>query len=121
MIHSVGFIYVEGTVTGPSGKQADVRFLVDSGARYTVLPEAAWREIEVEPVRTQTFLLADGTSIERAIGHCQVELPQGSTPTPVVLGDPGDLALLGVITLEELGLVLHPFNREVLRMQAVML
>ena len=29
----------------------------------------------------------------------------------MVLGEPGDEALLGVITLEELGLVLNPFNR----------
>src|SRR5687768_7188662 len=117
----MGFIYVDGTVTGPTGKHADVRFLVDSGARYTVLPEAVWRELEIERVRTQMFLLADGTEIERGIGHCRVDLPQGTTPTPAVLGGPGDLALLGVITLEELGLVLHPFNREILKMQAAML
>ncbi|WP_313885033.1 hypothetical protein [Desulfofundulus sp. TPOSR] len=31
--------------------------------------------------------------------------------TPVILGEPGDEALLGVVTLEILGLVLNPFNR----------
>ena len=31
--------------------------------------------------------------------------------TPVVLGEPGDEALLGVVTLEILGLVLNPFSR----------
>jgi hypothetical protein len=29
----------------------------------------------------------------------------------VILGEPGDEALLGVVTLENLGLVLHPFSR----------
>ena len=31
--------------------------------------------------------------------------------TPVVLGQPGDEPMLGVVTLEILGLVLNPFNR----------
>jgi len=29
----------------------------------------------------------------------------------VILGEAGDEALLGVVTLEILGLILHPFNR----------
>ncbi len=29
----------------------------------------------------------------------------------MILGEPGDEALLGVVTLEIIGLVLHPFNR----------
>ncbi len=35
----------------------------------------------------------------------------GEDYTPVVLGEPGDEALLGVVTLEILGLVFHPFSR----------
>ncbi|MBV8361007.1 MAG: hypothetical protein JO189_24190 [Deltaproteobacteria bacterium] len=30
-------IYAEGLLTGPAGKQATVRFLVDSGAIYTLV------------------------------------------------------------------------------------
>jgi hypothetical protein len=32
-------------------------------------------------------------------------------PSPVVLGEPNDDALLGAITLENMGLVLNPFER----------
>ena len=31
--------------------------------------------------------------------------------TPVILGEPGDEALLGMVTLGILGLVLNPFKR----------
>ena len=58
-----------------------------------------------------TFILADGTHIERDVSECYIRLPQGEGHTPVILGEPGDEALLGVVTLEILGLVLHPFNR----------
>ncbi|MBZ5568656.1 MAG: hypothetical protein LAN64_12480 [Acidobacteriia bacterium] len=36
---------------------------------------------------------------------------RGEGHTPVILGEPGDQALLGAVTLEILGLVLHPFKR----------
>jgi hypothetical protein len=35
----------------------------------------------------------------------------GEGHSPVILGEPGDDALLGVVTLETLGLVFNPFNR----------
>ena len=107
----MGITYVEGTVSGPTEQQASVKFLVDSGTKYTLLPETAWQEIELSPKRRMTFTLADGTHVERDISECYIELPQGEGHTPVILGEPGDEALLGVVTLEEMGLVLNPFQR----------
>ena len=107
----MGVTYIKGEVTGPKGKRATVRFLVDSGASYTLLPETTWRHLGLKPKRTMSFSLADGTEVERSLSECHISLPQGEGHTPVILGEPGDEALLGVITLEELGLVLNPFNR----------
>jgi predicted aspartyl protease len=107
----VGIVFVEGTVTGPAGHQESLNFLVDSGASYTLLPNDTWRSIGLTPERSQRFSLADGTTIEREISECHIALPQGDGHTPVILGEPGDEALLGIITLENLGLVLNPFTR----------
>lgn len=107
----MGITYVEGEVTGAKNKRVSVRFLVDSGATYTLLPEKVWREIKLKSKRSQTFSLADGTEVERSISECHITLPQGEGHTPVILGEPGDEALLGAVTLEILGLVLNPFNR----------
>ncbi len=85
--------------------------LVDSGAQYSLLPENVWRKLELAPQRRESFHLADGSRIERAMSECRIVLPQGETSTPVILGEHGDVALLGVVTLEELGLVLNPFSR----------
>jgi hypothetical protein len=38
----------------------------------------------------------------------------------VILGEPGDDALLGAVTLEVMGLVLNPFNRTLQPMHAVL-
>lgn len=107
----MGITYVEGTVSGPTGKQESVEFLVDSGAKYTLLPEPIWKAIGVSPKRRMTFTLADGTHIERDVSEVHIAIPQGEGHTPVILGEPGDEALLGAVTLEELGLVLNPFQR----------
>jgi predicted aspartyl protease len=58
-----------------------------------------------------SFSLADGTLIEREVSECHISLPQGEGHTPVILGRADDEPLLGVVTLENLGLVLNPFNR----------
>src|SRR5260370_41341468 len=42
------------------GKRA-MRFMVDSGATYSLLPLADWRAIDLAPKRRMTFALADGT------------------------------------------------------------
>ncbi len=107
----MGILYVEGVVRGPTGKEENVRFLIDSGATYSLLPKAAWEAIELVPKRELTFNLADGTMIRRNVSECYLVLPQGEAHSPVILGEPGDEALLGVVTLEILGLVFNPFSR----------
>ncbi len=107
----MGLTYIDGVVAGPTGQHADVRFLVDSGATYTLLSERVWRAIELTPTRAVAFTLADGTEITRQVSECRLTLPQGEAYSPVILGEAGDEPLLGVVTLEILGLVLNPFNR----------
>jgi aspartyl protease family protein len=116
----MGITYIQGQVKGPGGKQADVEFLVDSGATYSVLPKEVWEQLDLKPKRKMRFTLADGTAIERSISEAYVALPQGEAHTPVVLGEDGDQALLGVITLEILGLVFNPFDRTLQPMRMLM-
>lgn len=117
---SVGITFIDGVVLGPSGKKATVSFLVDSGASYTLLPELQWKAIELTPKRRMTFTLADGTTIERHVSECHITIPQGEGTTPVILGERDDQPLLGVITLEILGLTLNPFNRTLQPMRAML-
>jgi len=117
----MGITYIDGQVRGNNGESVrTVRFLVDSGASYTLLPASVWQPLKLEPKRRESFALADGTRVERDIGEAHITLPQGEAHTPVVLGEPGDDALLGVITLEILGLVLNPFNRTLQRMRMLL-
>jgi len=106
----MGITYIEGLVRGPKGEKK-VRFLIDSGATYSLLPEAVWKEIGLTPKREHTFVLADGRTIKRKVSECYIILQQGEGHTPVILGEADDKAFLGVVTLEILGLVFNPFKR----------
>lgn len=117
----MGLVFIEGTVTGPTGKQATVKFLVDSGAIYSLLPHGVWQAIDLVAKRSLQFTLSDGTTIERQVSECHIALQQGDAHTPVVLGEPGDEALLGVVTLEILGLVLNPFSRQLQPMRMLLM
>ena len=116
----MGITYIEGVVRGSRDQNADVRFLVDSGATYTLLPYDVWQRIGLTPKRTVSFTLADGSLVERAVSECHITLPHGEAHTPVILGSPGDEALLGVVTLEILGLVLNPFTRKLQPMRMLL-
>ena len=116
----MGLSYIEGTVAGPSGEKKTVKFLIDSGATYTVLPQAVWQSLGLEPTRSVTCILADGTTIERRVSECHLSLAQGSGHTPVILGEDKDEALLGAVTLEIFGLVLNPFSRTLQPMRMMM-
>ncbi|MCL6511206.1 MAG: retroviral-like aspartic protease family protein [Anaerolineae bacterium] len=116
----MGLTFIEGTVTGPTGKQARVSFLVDSGATYTLLPDEVWRALELRPKREMTFTLADGTTVRRPIAEAHIALAEGDGTSPVILGEPGDEALLGAVTLEVMGLVLNPFKRSLQPMRAML-
>jgi clan AA aspartic protease len=115
----VGIAFIEGIARGPAGEE-DVRFLIDSGAIRTLLPEPVWRKIGLEPIRGMEFTLADGTRIPRKVSECHIRLPQGAAHTPVILGQGADEALLGVVTLEILGVVFHPFRRTLEPMRALL-
>lgn len=103
-----------------SEKSADVEFLVDSGAVYSVVPGKVLDELDIEPYREMSFALADGTSIKRKVSSAYFEYQGEGGPAPVIYGEDGDAALLGATTLESIGLVLNPFTRTLHPMRLLM-
>ncbi len=116
----MGLVYVEGIVKW-GGKEERVRFLVDSGATYTVLQRSVWERLGLTPKRTVELVLADGTTITRQLSEAVLELPPyGQYHTPVILGESEDENLLGTVTLEIFGLILDPLKRILRPIRAVL-
>src|SRR2546425_1839633 len=107
----MGITYAEAGVSNEADMVQKVRFLVDSGAAYSVLPQEVWRALGLRPTRTVDFALADGSITQRDASHCFFHFQDVRAPSPVVLVEAHDAALLGTLTLEIMGLVLDPFQR----------
>src|SRR5207247_416871 len=92
--------------------KVELTFTVDSGAGYSLVPESVLEKLRIEPHKTQSFFLANGDEIKRRMGNAAFEYLAEITYAPVIFGEEGDAALMGVTTLEGFGFVLDPFRRE---------
>ena len=103
-----------------SEKIAEVNFLIDSGAVYSLVPGKILDALDIEPYKEMSFSLADGTTLKRKVCGAYFEYEGEGSPAPVVYGEDGDEALLGATTLKSLGLVLNPFTRTLHPMRMLM-
>lgn len=102
-------------------KSAEVEFLIDSGAVYSLVPGKQLRTIGIKPYKTVEFVLTDGIKVSRKVGDAYFEYRGEGGAAPVIFGETGDQPLLGATTLESLGLVLDPFRRELYPMRMVLM
>ena len=89
-----------------------LEFLVDSGATYSVVPTPVLRKLGIRPYTREEFQLADGSTIVRKKGMARFRRGKRVGAADVIFGEKGDSVLLGALTLESLGLSLHPLRRE---------
>ena len=92
-------------------RSAGIEMLVDSGATYSVVPTTVLRRLGIRPYRSETFSLADGSEVKRALGSAEFQVAGRRGASTVIFGKRGDACLLGVVTLEALGLMLDPLRR----------
>jgi len=86
----MGLTDVRVAVSNPAApsRARTLKFLVDSGAIYSVRP----------------------------VGQAAFTFGGRTRTSPVMFGEPGDAMLLGVMTLEALGLMLDPVKQELRKM-----
>jgi predicted aspartyl protease len=78
--------------------------LVDTGALYSQLREDVLRSLGHSPDGVRTVRLADGSTIERAIGSVAVRIRGETRTTVCVFAPPNSEQLLGAVTMEEFSL-----------------
>jgi predicted aspartyl protease len=112
----MGIFYIDCEIESirPPGQKVTVpKLLVDSGSEHTWIPETELRKIGVQVAKQDCpFLMANGQPITRSIGYAFLRAGGFETVDEVVLGQPGDLALLGSRTLEGFGAVVDPQRKK---------
>jgi predicted aspartyl protease len=82
-----------------------VEALVDTGSGLTWLPKDLLENIGITPRRRRTFSTANKQILERHVGYAILQSEGHETNDEVVFAEPGDMALLGVRTLEGFGVM----------------
>ena len=73
-----------------------------------LVPRAVLQRLGINPLKAQTFRLANGQSIERQIGGALFKYQDRVGVATVIFGEEEDSTLLGAYTLESMGLSLDP-------------
>jgi predicted aspartyl protease len=79
--------------------------LVDTGSELTWLPADLLSAINVTPVRKRSFTTATKQVVTRQTGYAILSAEGFETVDEVVFAEPGDMALLGVRTIEGFGVM----------------
>jgi predicted aspartyl protease len=94
----------------PGERQVVPSALVDTGAALSWFPGDVLRALHVRPLKLWRFRQADGTVVARWTAEVRVFAGGTSTIDEVVIGEPGDLVLLGARSLEGLNLRVDPVS-----------
>ena len=110
----MGFVKTRVQVSNPSNlsQSAELELLVDTGATFTLIPKVIFKEIGVEADTKFKLRIADGRFIERGGGTVWVEVEGKGYKVPVIFGEEEDVPVLGVTTLEILGLEVDPITKK---------
>jgi aspartyl protease family protein len=87
---------------------------VDTGASYTWIARPTLEALGHTPEDDREFELADGRKITYGVKEIVVRADGRTTTTWVVFGEPGTDALLGAVTLQELGLGVAALNERLI-------
>lgn len=104
----MGHVFVEAKICSQTKSRCTVvEALVDTGATLTVLPRRVAQELGIEPIRVDEVQTGAGKiRIERGVAVIAIEGKE--TITEVWISDIIDRVIIGVVTLELLGLKLDP-------------
>jgi clan AA aspartic protease len=101
--------------------ETEIELLADTGAIYTLVNRKQLEALRIEPTGKRRFKTADGRVIERQVGIAEIEIDKEKTHSIVVYGEPEDTPVLGVTTLEELGLQVDPVTGELKPLELLLL
>jgi clan AA aspartic protease len=103
---------VRATLIHPEHRERSVEadLLVDTDATYTLLPPELVTQLGLSTPYQRRALLGSGERVVYPIGEVRVRLGDEERTTVFYAGSPGSRALLGAVTMEEVGLAADPVS-----------
>jgi clan AA aspartic protease len=105
----MGHVFVNVTLSNPTNPElkSTVEAMVDTGATVTVVPRSIAAALHLPVLGTRAVRTATG-EIRLDTGGVVIQINGDSAMNPILISDTVDRTLVGVITLETLGLTVDP-------------
>lgn len=117
----MGHVYAHVRFTSPTDetRQVEASALVDTGATFSVLPAELASRLGLQATGRRRVKTAGG-DLEMDAAWAFVEIEGQRGPTYVLISDKTDQVLLGVVTLEEMGLGVDPASGQLKQVEALL-
>jgi len=101
-------------------KCIETELIVDTGSTYTWVRKERLEMIGVKPTGLKRFRTIEGKTIEREVGEAVIECLGESATRIVVFAEKGDAEVMGVDTLEGLGLEIDPVTKQLRKAETLL-
>lgn len=101
------------------GTPYEAEFLVDTGAIDCMAPRDALQAAGIAVERKKICELANGEPVEYEVGFARVAFMGEETVAQVIFGPPGVEPILGVVALENTGIIVDPITNTLKRLPAL--
>jgi clan AA aspartic protease len=108
----MGYVRVRGFIANPLDRdlKAELEFIVDTGAIYTVIPKSIAERLRLKELGRRKFKTADRSVVEFPVSEAYITINGEGVTSLVAIADERTPILLGVTTLELLGLQVDPVS-----------
>lgn len=91
-----------------------MKLLVDTGSAYTWVSASLLWDLGLSPSTSRRILTIQGQVIERPAAEVLLTLDGQTLHTLCLFGEPGEIEVLGAVTLEQFGLAVDPVARRLI-------
>lgn len=111
----MGYIRVKATIISPENvsMKTEVDLLADTGAVFTLISKQRLANLGIKPVEKMVFTSISGEKILRDVGAAYLQVQDRKWLTSIIFGEEKDTEILGVTTLEQLGLQVDPIGMKI--------
>ena len=117
----MGMTHVTARVVdvGRTGSPYEAEFLVDTGSLHCLAPASRLRRANVAPEGKQVYELANGEPVEYQYGFARIAFLGDETVAHVIFGPENAEPILGVVALENTGVIVDPATQTLKRLPAL--
>ncbi len=119
----MGYIRIRGIIANPLSRNLkdELEFIADTGAIYTVIPKSIADKLQLEETDKRRFKTASGEIVEYPVSEAYITIEGKSVTSLVAITTEKTPILLGVTTLELLGLQVDPVNGKLTPLELMIL